>query len=66
MKNNIATLRKQLQLNKIKSKKTLTEWTLEDFLNSFKVRVRFPVVAEFAILAIIVPVSNAWPDPAGN
>ena len=61
MKKNISTLKNQLQLNKIKFKMTLTEWTLEHILNSFKGEVSFPNVLEFTKLAIIVPVTNAWP-----
>ena len=35
---------------------------MEHILNSFKVEVSFPKVLEFAKLAIIVPVTNAWPE----
>ena len=41
---------------------TSTEWTLEHILNSFKGEVSFPKVLEFAKLAIIVQVTNAWPE----
>ena len=60
MKKKISTLKNHLQLNKIKFKMTSTEWTLEHILNSFKGEVSFPKVLEFAKLAIIVPVTNAW------
>ena len=59
MKLKIATLRNQLQMNKIKFKKTSGKWTLEDILYSFKGEVSFPVVTEFEKLAIIVPVTNS-------
>ena len=62
MKKKIATLRNQLQSNKIKFKKTSTEWTLEYVVKSFKEEVSFPIIIEFAKLAIIVPVTNAWPE----
>ena len=62
MKKKISTLKNQLQLNKIKFKMTSTEWSLEHFLNSFKGEVSFPKVLEFAKLAIIVPVTNVWPE----
>ena len=61
MRKRISTLKNQLQLNKIKFKMTSTEWTLEHILNSFKGEVSFAKVLEFAKLAIIVPVTNAWP-----
>ena len=35
---------------------------MEHILNSFKGEVSFPKVLEFAKLAIIVPVTNAWPE----
>ena len=60
MKIKIAALRNQLQSNKIKFKKTSTEWTLEYVVKSFKEEVSFPIIIEFAKLAIIVPVTNAW------
>ena len=41
---NIATLRNQLQLNKIKFKNTSTEWTLEHILNTFKGEISLPMV----------------------
>ena len=48
MKKKIATLRNQLQSNKIKFKKTSTEWTLEYVVKSFKEEVSFPIIIEFA------------------
>ena len=62
MKKKISTLNNQLQLNKIEFKMTSTEWTLEHILISFKGELCFPKVLEFAKLAIIVPVTNAWPE----
>ena len=62
MKKKISTLNNQLQLNKIEFKMTSTEWTLEHILISFKGELSFPKVLEFAKLAIIVPVTNAWPE----
>ena len=59
MKLKIATLKNQLQMNKIKFKKTSAKWTLEDILYSFKGEVSSPVVTEFEKLAIIVPVTNS-------
>ena len=58
MKKKIAKLRNQLQLNKIKFKKTSTEWTLENILNSFKGQVSSTMVIEFPKLAIIVSVTR--------
>ena len=60
MKIKIAALRNQLQSNKIKFKKTPTEWTLKYVVKSFKEEVSFPIVIEFAKFAIILPVTNAW------
>ena len=62
VKKKISTLKNQLQLNNIKFKMTSTEWTLEHILNSFKGEVSFPKVVEFSELAIIVLVTNAWPE----
>ena len=62
MKKKIATLRNQLQSNKIKFKNTSTKWTLEYVVKSFKEEVSFPNIIEFAKSAIIVPVTNAWPE----
>ena len=61
-KDKISTLKNQLQLNKIKFKMTSTEWTLEHIVNSFKGEVSFRKILEFAKLAIIVSVTNAWPE----
>ena len=41
MNKKIAMLRNQLQLNKIKFKKTSTQWTLKHNLNSFNGKVSF-------------------------
>ena len=43
-------------------KKTSTEWTLEHILNSYKEEVDFPMVIELSRLAMIIPVTNAWPE----
>ena len=45
MKKKIATLRNQLQSNKVKFKKTSTEWTLEYVVKSFKEEVNFPIIS---------------------
>ena len=66
MKKKISTLKNQFQLNKFKFKMTSTEWTLEHILTSFKGEVSFPKVLEFAKLAIIVPVTNAWPEQGAS
>ena len=47
MKLKIATLKNQLQMNKIKFKKTSAKWTLEDILYSFKGEVSSPMDTEF-------------------
>ena len=44
MKKKIATLRNQLQVNNIKLKETMAEWTLKHILTSFKGEVSFPMV----------------------
>ena len=61
MKKKLSTFRKQLQANKINFK-TSTEWTLEHILNSYKEEVDFPMVIELAKSAMIIPVTNAWPE----
>ena len=55
-------LKKQLNANKLKFKKTSSEWTLEHILNAYQGEVEFPSVVQFAKIAAIVPVTNAWPE----
>ena len=55
-------LKKQLNANKLKFKKTSSEWTLEHILNEYQGEVEFPLVVQFAKIAAIVPVNNAWPE----
>ena len=63
MKKKIATLRNQLQSNKIKFEKTSTEWTLEYVVKSFKEEVSFPIIIEFAKLAILLmPLNESKAD----
>ena len=54
--------KKQLIANKLKLKKTTTEWTLEHIVNAYQGEVEFPSIIELAKIAIIVPVTNAWPE----
>ena len=46
----------------MKFKKTSSEWTLEHILNAYQGKVEFPSVVQFAKIAAIVPVTNAWPE----
>ena len=62
MKKKLSTLKKQLQANKLNFKRTSTEWTLEHILNRYKGESEFLKVIELAKIAIIVPVTNAWPE----
>ena len=61
MKKKLNNLRGQLECNKIKFKMTSTEWTLEHILKS-DLGPDYQKVKELAKLAIIVPVTNAWPE----
>ena len=54
-------LKKQLNANKLKFKKTSSEWTLEHILNAYQGEVEFPSVVQLEKIAAIVPVTNAWP-----
>ena len=62
MKKKLSALKSQLQTNKLKFKKTSTEWTLEHILNRYKNEDDFQKVVELAKIANIVPVTNAWPE----
>ena len=43
-------------------KKTATEWTLGHIVNAYQGEVEYPSIIELAKIAIIVPVTNAWPE----
>ena len=58
----LPSLKKQLSANKLNFKKTSTEWALEHIVNAYKEEVDFLIIVEFAKIASIVPVTNAWPE----
>ena len=55
-------LKKQLKANKLKFKRTSTEWTLKHILNRCKGENEFLKVTELAKIVNIVSVTNTWLD----
>ena len=62
LRKSIYYLKKKLNANKLKFKKTSSEWTLEHILNAYQGEVEFPSFVQFAKIATIVPVTNTWPE----
>ena len=62
MKTKYATLKKQFLENKLKFRKTLTEWTLDHILNAHQENSDCPFIIELARIASIIPVTYAWPE----
>ena len=62
MKTKLSTLKCQLLDNKLKFKKTSTEWTLNHILNQYKDEKDFEKIVTLTKIANIVPVTNAWPE----
>ena len=62
MKTKYATLKKQFLENKLKCRKTSTEWTLDHILNAHQENSDCPFIIELARIASIIPVTNAWPE----
>ena len=52
----------QRQSNKVKLKCTATEWDLRTIVHDFGETSEYPFIAEIARVALITPVSNAWPE----
>ena len=61
MKNKLSTLKQQLLDNKIKFKKTSTEWTLNYIVAHYKDEPDFDRIVTLAKIASIVSITNAWP-----
>ena len=55
-------LRKQFSENKLKFKKTCTEWTIEHIINAYRADEEHQFVVQLSKIASIVPVNNAWPE----
>ena len=51
-----------IKSNKLKLKCTATEWGLRTILRDFGETSEYPLIAEIARVALITPVSNAWPE----
>lgn len=56
------TLKKQFTDNKLKLKKTSTEWTLNHIIQLFKDDEDHHYILQLAKIAAIIPVTNAWPE----
>ena len=62
MKEKLTSLRKQLAENKLKFKQTSSEWALEYIARAYRQETDFSAIFELAIIALIVPITNAWPE----
>ena len=62
MKTKLSTLKSQLLDNKLKFKKTSTEWTLNYILKKYKDENDFDKIFTLAKIVNIVPVTNVWPE----
>ena len=51
-----------IKSNKLKLKFTATEWGLRTIAHDFGETSEYPLIAEIAQVALITPVSNAWPE----
>ena len=55
-----------IKSNKLKLKCTATEWGLRTIVRDFGETSEYPLIAEMAWVALITPVSNAWPEHGAN
>lgn len=55
------SLKKQIEENKLRFKKTSCEWLISHILNSYK-NNDYPLIVRLARIASIIPVTNAWPE----
>ena len=62
IKRMFTALKKQFIENKLKLKKTSTEWTLEHVLDAHKENTDNPFIIELTKIASVIPVTNAWPE----
>ena len=53
---------KNIEANKLKFKKTPSEWTIEHIINAGQYDDEYSFIVEFAKIAGITPVTNAWPE----
>ena len=51
-----------IKSNKLKLICTATEWGLTTIVRDFGQTSEYPLIAEIARVALITPVSNAWPE----
>ena len=58
--------KKQFSENELKLKKSSTEWTLDEIINTYKEDNEHSWVIQLANIASIVPVTNAWPERGGS
>ena len=59
IKKKYASLKKQFAENKLKFKKTSTEWTLDHIINVYKEYDEHSLIIQLAKVASMVPVTNA-------
>ena len=55
-----------IKSNKLKLKCTATEWGLRTIVHDFGETSEYPLISEMAWVALITPVSNAWPERGAN
>ena len=53
--------KRNIETNKLKMKRTATEWSLQYIVNNYKGQ-EFSLIIKYAKIAITVPVTNAWPE----
>ena len=53
--------KRNIETNKLKMKRTATEWSLQYTVNNYKGQ-EFSLIIKYAKIAITVPVTNAWPE----
>ena len=61
IKKKYTSLKYQLTENKLKFHKTSTEWALQHIVNGYN-QSESPLIVLLAKTAIIIPVTNAWPE----
>ena len=61
MRKKFLSLKKQIAENKLKFKKTSSEWLIGHVLNSSQ-SDEYPLITHLIKIAAIVPVTNAWPE----
>ena len=56
------SFKENIKSNKLKLICTATEWGLTTIVRDFGQTSEYPLIAEIARVALITPVSNAWPE----